>query len=406
MTDILAKSSPQIVLETGGIRSYVSASVPLPAASEVSVRWIDTVNELEAIRPQWESLVEHAVYRNAAFEHNFLIPAFKHLNDGNVRILIAEDVSRPAESGGTRLLGLLPLVATRIYHLPIRCFQIWNHDQGFDSTPLLEKASAVLTLDAMLDFITRQRAGLFGLDCVSGEPEMQAILDSVIQNRQRSVFQRSSFQRAALRPLASGSQEYVKQFVSKSVKKNYGRLSRRLAEQGEVTLEVSDDFSDYETLASQFLNLENSGWKSESGTALACQASTRRFYEEFVQRSAQLGKSRFVTLNLDNRPIAMLCDIHSGNTVFSYKTAFDETYSQFSPGLQIEILNIERMHQQGIEYADSCTEPDNATINRIWGQRLNFQSLVIGLRPGVAQLATSLMPWIQATAARLKRSSR
>lgn len=237
---------------------------------------------------------------------------------------------------------------------------------------------------------------------MSAEPEFQSVLDHVIGERRCTLFLRDSFARAGFRP-ASSFDDFVQSFVSKSVRKNYRRLNRKLAELGEVSYELSDEFSDYKELARQFLEIESSGWKLESGTALACHCSTNDFYEELISRSSQAGKARFVALKLDGKPIAMISDIQSGPNIFAFKTAFDEHFSTFSPGVLVELKNIEYMHQSRIEMADSCTDPDNATINRIWGQKLQFQSVVIGLRPGMAQLATRLMPWIQATANKVKQ---
>ena len=371
-----------------------SAQPAVPTA-----RWIDSVEQLESLKHQWDKLGENALWANPSFESNFLIPAFKHLGDGKVRVLVVADSTT---NGGNRLLGLMPVVNRKFYHLPIACLEVWKHDHCCDSTPLIDRTHAAQTLDCILDFLSQQKIGLLSLDTVSAEPGFQSILNQAIGGNQRTLFLRDSFARAAFRP-ASNSDEYVQTFLSKGVKKNYRRLSRRLAELGKVTYEISDEFSNYQKLTSQFLELESSGWKIKSGTALACQTSTKAFYEELIFRSSQVGKARFLTLKLDGKPIAMLSDIQSGNFIHAYKTAFDEHFSAFSPGMQIEFKNIEYMHQTGIALADSCTDPDNELLNRIWRQKLRFQSVVIGLRPGTARLATRLMPWIQTAANKVKQ---
>ena len=397
MPHVLDPVSPTQI-PTGTIAQPLKSSA---APGPISVRWIDSAEELEAIKPQWNELAENAVYRNAALEQNFLIPAFKHLNDGNVRVLVAESSSGLPANAQPKLLGLLPVVKKKFYHLPIACLEVWKHDQCTDSTPLPDKASALQALDAMLDFLSAEKIGLLSLDTISAEPDFQSLLHEAVRQRNRTLFLRDSFTRAALRP-SDNSEDYVKQFVSKSVQKNYGRLQRRLSELGELSFELSDDFSDYPELTRQFLDIEASGWKVEAGTALSCNKSTKRFYQELILRSAQVGKARFTSLKLDGKPIAMLSDIQSGQTVFRYKTAFDENFSAYSPGVQVEIKNIEYQHQSGVVLTDSCTAPDNATINRIFGQKLQFQSIVLGLRPGISRIATRMLPWIQATANRLR----
>ena len=124
-----------------------------------------------------------------------------------------------------------------------------------------------------------------------------------------------------------------------------------------------------------------------------------------VARSTVDDRVSFLSLKLDGQPIAMLCDLYAEGFGCSYKTAFDEAYSQFSPGLLIEIENIKHMHQIKIASMDSCTDPNNATINRIWKDRIGFQSVVIALRRGIPSLATAAMPMLQ-NAARTVRKFR
>ena len=384
-------------LNSGSIASRHPANQP----DKLTVRWVDSIEELESLKQPWNRLAERSLYTNASFDPSFLISAIRYFGNSNVKVLIAEEPGNPPEKNSKRIFGLMPLVKKSFYHLPVKCLEIWSHDQSFDHTPLLCKEHAEKTFDAMLNFISQEKFGLLSLDTVSMEPEFQSVIDRVIQRPGRSRFQRDQFSRAAFRPVLP-LEDYKKQFISKSVKKNYGRLSRRLAELGDVQITESDEFSNYDQLIQQFLDMEASGWKVESGTALACQPDTRKFYRELIQSAAADGKARFLSLTLDGKPIAMLSDLRLGENIYSFKTAFDENYASFSPGLQIEIGNIESMHQGGIQLADSCTAPDNATINRIWGQRLDFQSLVLGLRPGISNWATQIMPSLQSVAHKIR----
>ena len=121
-------------------------------------------------------------------------------------------------------------------------------------------------------------------------------------------------------------------------------MLRRLEDQGTVTWETSDETSDYEQLANDFLRIEASGWKGEEGTALASNSSTKAFYKSLIRESAKAGKARFLSLKLDGQPIAMLSDIQSGQFVYSYKTAYDDAFSSYSPGQQVEVKNLEFLH--------------------------------------------------------------
>jgi len=68
---------------------------------------------------------------------------------------------------------------------------------------------------------------------------------------------------------------------------------------------------------------------------------SRNCAHDMIRKSAKVGKVRFLSLMLDGRPVAMLCDIQSDQYVYCYKTAYDEKFGKFSPGQQIIQPSIE-----------------------------------------------------------------
>ena len=91
----------------------------------------------------------------------------------------------------------------------------------------------------------------------------------------------------------------------------------------------------------------------------------------------------------------MLSDVAHDGVAHAFKTAFDENYATYSPGIVLETHNLKLMHDDGICFGDSCTVPDNQTMNRIWGQKVEFQNVVVGLGSGMPTFATMLMPTMQ-----------
>ena len=358
-----------------------------------SSRWIDCIDELELMQTAWDRLARNAIWPNAANESNYLIPAIRHLGYGQVRVLVVES--------NDQLCGLFPLKKSKIYRFPLLSMELWKHDQCFDATPLVRNDCAPEVLEFALRRLADENVALLGLDTVAGEPEFTEAISTAVHRLKLSCFQRDHYHRAAFRPAAS-VEAYLASCVSKSVRKTCKRLARRLSEQGLVKTQLADNKSDLDRMVDAFLRIEQTGWKGDSGTALACSADTENFYREMIERSAAGNKARFLTLSVDQKPIAILSDLVSNGRLYSFKTAFDESWSKFSPGQQLELQNIEFMHNQNLQFADSCSTPDNTSIGRIWGQRVTFQNLVLGLRPGVAQWATRLMPWMQAASKQIK----
>lgn len=373
-------------------------------SSRFEARWIDTAQQLEALESAWRRLSQVATRPNLQMDPSFLMPAFRHLNEAGCKILVIE-APQIRNPDSKVLCGLLPLVRTRFYHLPLRCYKIWRHDQCLDATPLIRQDCAFRTLEFIFEFLRREGGQLLSMDTVSAEGPFTDVVQQVVESQNLGLFNRDQFSRAAFRPSASFD-DYMANQVSKSVRKKVGRLERRLREQGDVQVAISDQSSDFPSLAQEFLDLESAGWKGEQGTALASHRSTREFFLEMVTRSAQDNRVSFLSLRLNNHPIAMLCDLYVGNRACAFKTAFDESFAQYSPGLLAEIKNIEHLHGASIVNMDSSTDPDNATINRIWKDRMAYQSMVIALYRGLPGLATSIMPLIQSTSRAVKKLRR
>ena len=386
-----------------------ATTIPLPVVSAVAlamtdapqfrVTWLDTA-ELRSREQAWDFLARNSLWQNPSFESNYLLPALTHLANESVRVLVVEDTQAEKHQS---LVGLIPVESKSIYRLPFKAAEIWKHDQCFDTTPLLLKKHASQTWRLICEKLVEDGFKLLSLDTVSAETKVDAVFDVAEQEQGIVRFQRDHYQRAAFLPAASVD-DYVQKHVSKSIRKNTKRLLRRLEDRGTITWETSDDSSDFEQLAEDFLRIEASGWKGTEGTALASAKSTKAFYKELVGESAKVGKARFLSLKLDGRPIAMLSDIQSGQFVYSYKTAYDEEFAKFSPGQQVEVKNLEFLHRDGIQFGDSCTATENSAINRIWGQKLAFQDLILSLTPGLARTAVKALPMIQSAVHRLRNN--
>jgi hypothetical protein len=105
------------------------------------------------------------------------------------------------------------------------------------------------------------------------------------------------------------------------------------------------------------------------------------FFREMAQAAFRRGALMMCGLFLDGRPIAMLCDLRSGTGVFSFKTTFDEKFSEYSPGVLVELFNLRKLQRYPqIHWMDSCAGSHNRLIKRLWINRRPLHSVLFGRR--------------------------
>ena len=72
--------------------------------------------------------------------------------------------------------------------------------------------------------------------------------------------------------------------------------------------------------------------------------------------------------------------ILAGAGSYAFKTAYDESYAIYSPGVLAELFCLREFHRlEGVQWMDSYTDPDNPTVNRMWKDRRPMKSLAVGI---------------------------
>jgi CelD/BcsL family acetyltransferase involved in cellulose biosynthesis len=81
-----------------------------------------------------------------------------------------------------------------------------------------------------------------------------------------------------------------------------------------------------------FVTLEASGWKGDSGTAVASRAASRAFYTDLATWAAERGWLRLSFLALDGRRIATELALEHDGVAYALKSGFEPAYRGFGPG--------------------------------------------------------------------------
>ena len=378
--------------------------------------WIEvasTPGELAAHAAAWDSLGQDAAEPNVFYERWMLEPALAAFaRKSNFRIVFVyrkgkrQDVS-PA------LVGVFPLVLVRSGLGLVRSYRLWTHDYGFLNTPLIRNGHLVDVLSTFLRWTetSPDRASYVDLSLIHGEGPFAKALTQVLYQDRRIVHWVEAYNRALL-VQSSSADDYVEAAMSSHHRQEVRRQERRLAEQGRIEFRTLESDTDRETWIGNFFRLEDSGWKGDAGTSLRASDATRNFFREVCAAAWSRGQLEMLGLFLDDRPIAMKVNFLSGRGSYAFKIAYTEELARYSPGVQLELENIRRLHARAAAgprrndaaplWMDSCAVPNHFMINRLWKDQRTIQHLIVSSGRRRGNLLVGLLPLLRAA----KRTAR
>lgn len=353
--------------------AHDAAPLAVPATRFKSCSW-SSFDRPER-RAEWDELAARAAEPNPFFESWYLLPALRALDPARECTILR------FERGG-RLAGLLPVVRPRKYYRwPFPHLSSWIHANCFLGAPLVAAGAEREFWSEVLGWAdsTAGPALFLHLAQLPLDGPVYAALREVCTAQARPAALVHREERAMLAAEAS-PEAYFEATLSGKKRKELRRQFNRLGELGAVTIERQRDAEGLAQWTAQFLALEHSGWKGAAGSALASHRATADLFHEALAGAAERGRLERLTLSLDREPIAMLASFLTPPGAFSYKTAFDERYARFSPGVLLQRENLEILADPAIAWSDSCASADHPMIDHIWRERraIGRVSIAIG----------------------------
>ena len=363
-------ASTALATPAGGSRSVPQAQPRVMAVRAVSWSAMDAPEA----RLAWDALAACAAEPNPFHESWYLLAALRALDPaGSVRLLRFEAQGE--------LAGLLPLnTPGKYYRWPIPHLAGWVHGNCFLGAPLVARGLEPEFWRALLEWADANAArGLFlhlAQMPLTG-PLYQALQTVLLeQGRLSATVHRED--RAMLTSDLS-PERYFEASLSGKKRKELRRQQARLSELGAVGFVRTSDDAGLARWIEDFLALEHSGWKGTNGSALGSHQTTTRMFKEALSGAATQGRLERLTLTLDGEPIAMLANFITPPGAFSYKTAFDERYARYSPGVLVQRENLALLGADGIDWCDSCAAADHPMIDHIWRERRPIGRLSIAI---------------------------
>ncbi len=291
-------------------------------------------------------------------------------------------------------LSILPVAAL--------CAPVTDH--AYLSAPVIDRDRLEHTLHAMLDTIAQapRFPKLLALESMSGSGRTYQALMRVLAERSSPFCQLDGKNRPKL--LAGpDAGDYLTKALSASTRKKLRQQRRRLGEKGTLRTTVVHSVADVRRAFQTFLALEAQGWKGRRRTALLNDPNEAAFASNMVTALARTGDAAIYALELDGRPVSMQVVLRAGGAAYTWKTAYDEAFGEFSPGmLLLEDYSKAFLADPDIAFVDSCAFDDSGYM-AAWTERMLVIDLWIDARRG-GSTAFSAIAGLQKTYLPLRES--
>lgn len=345
----------------------------------------------------WDALAERALEPNMFFESGALRAALRHMRLPGA--FCGVFAYRVTADGSRTLIAFAPFV--RVVKGPrgwLPSYRLLTYVHCNLSTPLIDRDHADEALDALLDWMDRAPDGvrLFGLYTIAGDGPVATVLYARLAARGQPHITEISHDRAFLR-VGESAASYLAQAIGAKKRKELGRQRRRLEERGTLTLTEARGGAEAADWMSRFLVLEAKGWKGRRGVAFNRTAEGRQYFAEFMEHFVARGRAMLLSLRLDGQDIAMKCNLVApdGRGAFAFKIAHEESLARYSPGVLLELDNVQLLHAgaRGIAWMDSCAIPDHPMIDHLWSERRRIVYVLCGSRGPLGRALVALFRW-------------
>ncbi len=346
------------------------------------------------LQEELEFLSHRAMEPNIFFSARLLAPAMPRIDDRQVRLALIRDEGE----SHSRLRLLMPFTVEKPgFAMGAPIIRVWSNPFGPLGTPLVDAEDAAETIDNLLEALTAREAKLpsvLVLPDVRLGGRFAQLARAVAIGRDLPVAVTDSFRRPMLESLQDG-ETYMKASVSPHHYREMQRQWRKLGQLGRLEYAVARQPEEVRQRMEEFLALESTGWKGRKRSALINDRYRAAFAREAITNLAEVDAVRIHSINLDGRAIASIVIFLMAGEAYTWKTAYDESLSRYSPGkLLVMKLTDWHLDDANILRTDSCAVPDHPIMSRLWEEREEMGTLVIGLARNsdrdVRQVATQL----------------
>lgn len=379
------------------------ANGPTPS-SAVAARctWIESEADFNALRAQWNDLVERAPQRSIFLRHEWFEAAWAwRREDAALAVLCVWRADR--------LIGIAPLISTDSKMLAIKLRRL-----EFLSVPDTQFADLIAAPDSIdevaqaLFAALSARRGWDALHLTHLNPDSAINNAFVTAATARGVrLQRIVFGENPLIELAPDWATFYAE-RGRRLKKSNNLTANRLKKAGEIQIDWLRGRVDAETLArwqADIIRVSAASWKETTGLTLD-NAGPQAFIGRLLAHAAENGWLSLWRLTLDGQTVATETQLEYAGDIFALRADYDQAQRELSVGSYLNWKLLEQMFSTDLQRY--FLGPGGNAYKLRWTERaLPLEQLTLFNRTLRGRLAAwvemRLRPCVRAARARFQR---
>lgn len=336
--------------------------------SDINIKHVRGREGLSSIEDEWNFLTG-SMARKRYFHlyqwHQSYINSFED-DDRSVYFFLMSEKDQP--------IAIVPLALrkTRFFGIPISIFKTYPDTillGGITDCIIAENNRPLLSL--LIDYLNTSGFSWHVIDiwkclddsCLTNELEKDPKLNFVRKHIGFSGY------------ITKATLDEISNEVATRKQKKSNRKLKKLRKMGDVEISVASKTDDLRHYLDRFMITEASGWKGASGTAIISDPNYKEFFYQLTDALSQIDACEINLLNLDGNSIAGLIGLVIDDTYYALKIAYDENYSNMSPGLVLFDQVFRRLSEQGT--IQECNFITNINWMSKWNPNTNTVCKVI-----------------------------
>jgi CelD/BcsL family acetyltransferase involved in cellulose biosynthesis len=343
----------------------------------LQVKTLRTWDQLEAIRPAWEGILQSAEALTIFSTLEWLGAWWKAFAKDK------ELVTPVFVNSDDEIVGVVPLYADSVESaLPFRVRRlrfVGDGSEDSDNLDLIIRAGYESSCtEAFLAWLeSNPDWDICELNTVPLDSGALPLLVSDLKKRRWMLRQLESPRTTISLP--DTWESYLEQTISKKEKTKIGYYINRLQKRFQVSITKCDNAQALPASLATLFHLHQKRWQLKGGPGAFASAGRRELYSNMAPTFVERGWLELWTLELDGKPAAVQYGFRYRNVVYSLQEGFDPAYSSERVGYVLRAHVLKALIGQGVRQYDFLGGDEASKVR--WGAKKRSYADIHFARP-------------------------